>query len=43
MKSTFVKKVGDVLVSEMTMIKSKPALLILFLKVIKCQRVLDYI
>lgn len=43
MKSTFVKKVGDLLDSDLHLIKNKPELFILFMKILKSQKVLDYI
>jgi hypothetical protein len=43
MKTTFVKKVGDLLSSDLNLFKTKPRMLMLILQLLKGQRVLDYI
>lgn len=42
LKTTFVKKIGDYLGNEINLLKTKPKIFLLIMKLLKCQQTLDY-
>jgi len=42
MKTSFVKKIGDMIGADMNLFKARPTLFMLMMKLLKSQRVLDF-